>query len=68
MILKKNVGYLDSIVRVTIGVLIVGVGLAMDSMWGFLGMIPIISGGIAFCPIYRWLGKETSPPGSERAY
>ncbi|MCC5914690.1 MAG: DUF2892 domain-containing protein [Balneolaceae bacterium] len=68
MILKKNVGYTDSIIRVVLGVLIVGAGLAFESFWGFIGLIPIISGGIAFCPIYRWMGKETSRPDSERAY
>jgi hypothetical protein len=67
MILKKNVGYLDSIIRVLIGTLIVAAGLYFDSWWGFLGLIPVFSGGVSFCPVYKWLGIETVNPNAERA-
>jgi hypothetical protein len=67
MILKKNVGYVDSIVRVIIGAMIVGIGLYFDSWWGFLGLIPVFSGAVSFCPIYRMLNMDTSRPNTERA-
>ncbi|PKD44930.1 YgaP family membrane protein [Rhodohalobacter barkolensis] len=67
MILKKNVGYLDSIIRVTLGALIVGAGLYFDSFWGFLGLIPVFSGAVSFCPVYRLLNIETTKPNIERA-
>ncbi len=67
MILKKNVGYVDSIIRVLIGALIMAGGLYLNSWWGFLGLIPIFSGGVSFCPIYRALDIDTSVPNSERA-
>lgn len=67
MILKKNVGYVDSIIRVTVGALIVGAGLYFENWWGFLGLIPVISGAVSFCPIYRLLKIDTTDPNSERA-
>lgn len=67
MILKKNVGYVDSIIRVTAGALIVGAGLYFENWWGFLGLIPVFSGAVSFCPIYRLLKIDTTTPNSERA-
>ncbi len=67
MILKKNVGYTDSIIRVIIGALIVGLGLYFDSYWGFIGLIPVFSGAVSFCPIYQLLKMDTSKPNIERA-
>lgn len=67
MILKKNVGYMDSIIRVTLGTLIIAAGLYYDSYWGFLGLIPVFSGGVSFCPIYKLFNYETTNPNAERA-
>ena len=66
MILKKNVGYIDSIIRVVLGTLIVAIGLYYNSYWGFIGLIPVISGAISFCPVYRLLGTSTMNPNLER--
>ncbi len=66
MILKKNVGYKDSIIRVILGTLIVALGLYFDSYWGFIGLIPVISGAISFCPVYRVLKVSTMDPSLER--
>lgn len=66
MILKKNVGYIDSIVRVFLGAVIVAIGLYFESYWGFIGLIPVISGAVSFCPIYRIFNASTLGPGLER--
>lgn len=67
MILKKNVGYVDSIIRVVIGSLIVGIGLYFDSMWGLIGLIPVFSGAVSFCPVYKVLSLDTAKRNVERA-
>ena len=67
MILKKNVGYMDSIIRVVIGSLIIAAGLYYDSYWGFIGLIPVFTGGLSFCPIYKLFKIETVNPDAERA-
>lgn len=67
MILKKNVGNSDSIIRVLVGALIVVLGLYFENFWGFLGFILVFSGAVSFCPIYRLLKMETTKPNIERA-
>lgn len=67
MILKKNVGYYDSIIRATLGVLIVLAGVYFQNWWGFLGLILVFSGGLSFCPIYKLAGIDTTRPDTERA-
>lgn len=66
MILKKNVGYMDSIVRVIFGALLLAMGLFYDSYLGFIGLIPVISGAVSFCPIYRMMRMSTMDPNLER--
>jgi hypothetical protein len=66
MILKKNVGNIDSIIRVILGTLIVGIGLYYNSYWGFIGLIPVISGAVSFCPVYKITGVSTINPNLER--
>lgn len=67
MILKKNVGNTDSIIRVLVGALIVVLGLYFENFWGFLGFILVFSGAVSFCPIYRLIKMETTKPNIERA-
>lgn len=66
MILKKNVGYLDSVIRVLIGSVIVAAGLYVNNLWGFIGMILVFTGALSYCPIYRILNTTTISPDLER--
>lgn len=66
MILKKNIGYTESVIRVVIGSLIVVAGLYFDSYLGLIGLIPVISGAVSFCPLYRFLNLSTMNPTLER--
>lgn len=66
MILKKNVGYIDSIIRVIVGAILVIMGLYFESYWGFIGLIPLITGTISYCPIYRIFNISTMRADLER--
>jgi len=66
MIMKKNVGYWDSIIRTFIGAAIVSVGIYYNNYWGLLGIILVFSGVVSFCPIYRLFKKSTLRPELER--
>ncbi|MDD5258382.1 MAG: DUF2892 domain-containing protein [bacterium] len=48
----KNIGCADKVVRWVIGVAIIFAGLFYDSWWGALGLIPIITALISWCPLY----------------
>jgi hypothetical protein len=51
-LMKKNVGSTDRIIRIIIGLAIGAVGYYYQSWWGLLGLIPLLTGLINFCPLY----------------
>lgn len=58
----KNVGTVDRVARVGAGVVLVGLALAGTiGWWGFIGIVPIITGLAATCPAYSLLGIRTCP-------
>jgi hypothetical protein len=59
-IIPTNMSGLDRLLRIVLGLLLLSlvfVGPRTD--WGFLGLIPIISGVMGFCPVYSLLGIRT---------
>jgi hypothetical protein len=58
--MPTNQGGIDRILRITAGFVILM--LLPVSMWGFLGLIPLISGLLGFCPVYALVGFRTCPP------
>lgn len=58
--MKKNVGSFDQIIRIVLGFGIGIVGLIYQSWWGLIGIIPIATALINFCPLYALFGFSTS--------
>ena len=55
-----NVGTLDRALRVVVGlVLLALVFVGPKTLWGLIGIVPIATGLIGFCPAYRLLGLST---------
>lgn len=50
--MQTNVGKTDRIVRVIIGTVIVAVGAYNESWWGAVGLIPLVTAAIGWCPLY----------------
>lgn len=57
--MDKNVGNSDKMVRIALGVLLIAIGFYYQSWWGLIGLIPLLTGIINFCPLYRILGINT---------
>lgn len=58
--LKKNLGNVDRIVRVLAGLgLLSIVFVGPQTPWGYLGIVPLLTGIIGFCPAYCPLGLST---------
>jgi len=57
--MKCNVGITEQIVRIVIGVVIVLLGVYFRSWWGLIGLVPIITGSIRYCPVSDVLGITT---------
>lgn len=56
----KNIGNLDKVLRILVG--IIGVTIVFvgpQTAWGWLGLVPLITGLINFCPLYKVLGLNT---------
>ncbi len=54
-----NVGTIDKIFRVLIGLAIMAWGLVTHNMWGFVGLIPFATAAFSFCPLYTILRINT---------
>jgi len=57
--MKKNVGKADMIIRLIIGVVIASLGIAYQSWWGLVAILPIFTAFINYCPLYSVLGCKT---------
>lgn len=60
--LRANEGGIDRLVRVVVGlVLIALVFVGPQTAWGWLGIVPLTTGLVGFCPVYRLFGLNTCP-------
>ncbi|MFA6403167.1 MAG: DUF2892 domain-containing protein [Salinivirgaceae bacterium] len=50
--MKANVGKIDKIIRVILGLAISIVGLLNSSWLGLIGIVPILTAIISWCPLY----------------
>lgn len=57
--MKCNVGKADRIVRISVGLVIIILGFYYNSWWGFLGVLPLLSAAIGWCPAYLPFGIST---------
>jgi len=58
--MKTNVGCPDRMIRIVVGItLIVLAALGIVGVWGWIGVLPLLSGVVRFCPAYSLLGINT---------
>lgn len=58
--MKTNVGGLDRIARIAVGVVLVGLAATGTvGAWGWLGLLPLATGAIGWCPPYAIFGWST---------
>ena len=57
---NTNESGLDRAIRVVLGVALLSLVFAgPKTLWGLVGLIPLITGAVGFCPLYRLLGIST---------
>jgi hypothetical protein len=65
-LLPMNEGMKDRILRVIVGaVLLTLVFVGPRTPWGWLGVIPLVTGLIGTCPVYTLFGLRTCPLKTE---
>lgn len=58
--MSKNEGKIDRILRVILGAVLLSlVFVGPQTMWGLLGIIPLVTGLVGTCPVYSVLGIRT---------
>ncbi|MBK9290027.1 MAG: DUF2892 domain-containing protein [Bacteroidetes bacterium] len=57
--MKKNVGNTDKVIRIILGLAIGGLGIANQSWWGLVGLLPIATALMGTCFAYTLFGIST---------
>ena len=58
--MKSNVGGIDRTLRIVIGLVLIGLTLTGNiGLWGWLGIVPLATGAIGWCPPYAIFGWNT---------
>ncbi|AOV17049.1 hypothetical protein BJI67_08245 [Acidihalobacter aeolianus] len=60
--MNANVGTLDRIVRIIIGLALISqVFVGLHTLWGWIGILPLATGLMGWCGLYTVLGIRTCP-------
>ena len=60
--MKPNVGGIDRILRLVLGLALIGLTLSGTiGVWGWLGLVLVGTAAIGFCPLYPLIGLNTCP-------
>lgn len=58
--MQTNVGSFDKVLRITAGVVLIALAATgMVGTWGWIGIVPLLTGLFNFCPLYSLLGIKT---------
>ncbi len=64
--MKANVGGIDRILRIAVGLgLVAWAAVLGGPVWAWIGIVPIATGAMGFCPAYPLLGMNTCPMKKE---
>lgn len=60
--MEMNIGNVDRIVRAIVGLALLSlVVIGPQTLWGLLGVIPLATAVVGFCPVYKAFGISTNP-------
>jgi Inner membrane protein YgaP-like, transmembrane domain len=62
--MTRNVGTIERVLRMFVGLILLGVAVGAfgpdyTSVWGWIGIVPLATGALAWCPAYTILGVNT---------
>ena len=58
--MARNEGTLDRVLRVILGVVLIALTyVGPQTPWGWVGLVPLITGLVGMCPLYSILGIRT---------
>lgn len=58
--MTRNEGTIDRVLRVVLGLVLISlVFVGPQTVWGWIGVVPLVTGLIGTCPVYSLLGVNT---------
>ncbi len=58
-VMIRNVGSPDRIIRVLLGIIGLAAGYYFNSWWGLVGIVPLFTAALGWCPLYLLFGIST---------
>jgi hypothetical protein len=66
--MKVNVGGFDRVLRIVVGLVLIALAATGTvGLWGWIGVVPLLTGLFRFCPAYSLFGMNTCPMNSRKA-
>jgi hypothetical protein len=60
--MKTNEGTIDRGLRVAVGLTLIALAATETvGLWGYVGVIPLVTGAVGYCPLYAMLGINSCP-------
>ena len=60
--MKANVGGIDRVLRIVLGLALIALTLTgAIGAWGWIGLVPLATAAMGFCPLYTMLGFSSCP-------
>lgn len=60
--MPRNEGTLDRALRIILGLILLSlVFIGPQSPWGLIGLVPLATGLMGYCPLYQMIGLSTCP-------
>jgi hypothetical protein len=60
--MKANVGGIDRVLRIVLGLALIALTLTgAIGAWGWIGLVPLATAAMGFCPLYTVLGFSSCP-------
>lgn len=60
--MQANVGGIDRILRIVVGIVLITLAATGSvGFWGWIGVVPLLTGLIRWCPLYPLLGISSCP-------
>ncbi len=60
--MKTNEGAIDRVLRVLVGAGVLSLAfVGPQTPWGYVGLVPLVTGLVGYCPVYAMLGFNTCP-------
>ena len=58
--MKKNIGNVERAIRIVVGIILLSfIVIGPKTLWGLIGLLPLVTGYIGWCPTYALFGIST---------